>query len=176
MHSTVRSRSSSALAVAAAVGLLLAGCSSSDETTSSASTTTAATTSASSPAAQSSTDSAAGSTSASGVTCGYDAADTVVAATSAQDQGGTVEVTAYPAHFSCGGANNGHFETDADAITLRLAPSAQVELLAGSGPDLDPTPLPPADFPARLAERTGALFQVDGPDTAVTGLTELYQP
>ena len=171
MRLSVRSRSSLALALATS-GVLLAGCHSGDD----AGTTSAAGSTASAAAGTPSSDTATRGAGASGATCGYDAADTFVVATTAEDQGGTVVVTANAAHVVCGGADNGHVDTDADPTTLQLAPSAVIELLDGSGPDLDPAPVAPAAFPARLAADPGALFQVIGPATAVTGLTEVYRP
>jgi hypothetical protein len=173
MSTTVRSRSSLVLAVAAALGVLLAGCDSADDAAPASASPTAPAPTSAAVAGGAVTSGASGS----GTTCGYDAADTFVVATSAELQGSSVVVTADPAQFVCGGANNGHFETDPDTTTLQLAPSATIRLLAGSGPDLEPAPVPPAELPARLADEPGGvLFQVTGPASAVTALTELYRP
>jgi subtilase-type serine protease len=139
-------------------------------TTAPASSTTAATVT--------TTIAATTSTTSVSQSCAAQAALTYLLVQSATVTGsGGLTLTAYAAKMVCGGADDFHWTPASSTEPAAVAVGADIEVLPNPGLPSTFQKLTDAQFPAYLTGDLGTkIFQVTGPLSALTGLSERFHP
>ncbi|NAZ84409.1 hypothetical protein GTR02_21650, partial [Kineococcus sp. R8] len=110
-------------------------------------------------------------------TCQELAAARFVVADAARADGPGVRVSGRSATASCAGPAGVAFDVSRDVVTVRLVAGATVVVLAPDDAGPAVRSLPPAALPAWLSSGgTARTFQVTGPASAATALTEQRRP